>query len=572
MQKTSHQGQENGRLRIVGVFFIAIGVIFSLRLFYLQIVKGAEYRREADQIQTQSLEIEPKRGLIYAWNGEQKVPLVLNERRWLVFADSVYVDDVDEFIRTIAPLGVNVTPDQAARLREGSRYVILAKDLSDDQKETVVSASIPGLYFQESSKRAYTEGSLAAQILGFVNADGIGQYGVEERYTDALTGTPGQLKAITDSRGVPLAFEESNIAIEPENGQDITLTIDVGVQKIIERALQNGVQSTSSLGGSVIVLDADTGAVEGIANYPTFNPSEFSAVDDIRDYTNRAISEAIEPGSVTKVLVAATALDSGAVSLDHTYFDPARVVLDGAEVKNAIDYAPQERRLEDILTYSLNTGTIHLLKLMGGGEVNERARTTLHDYYVNSFGLGQRTGIDLNNEAAGRIYGPNEGFGLNIRYGNMTFGQGMSVTPLQIASAYASIINGGKQITPYVIDSIGETKNYPAIKQTQVLKQTTIDSTRELMRRMALANYPDVQIAGYEISGKTGTAQIPDGEGGYIKGRFTATFAGYIKSPNKSLVIFVRLDQPQVQYASLQGSAPIWKEIVKDLVSTGKVN
>ncbi|MCA9348645.1 penicillin-binding protein 2 [Candidatus Saccharibacteria bacterium] len=572
MNSRTQTANANGRLKLFGLFLVVLGAVFVVRLFYLQIIKGSEYRSAADASQVKSLEIPAKRGDIYAYSGSERVPLVLNERRWLVFADSQFIDDINGLVNRLSEYGIDLSDSQKAQLEDGSRYVVLVKDFNDQQKSQLQAAEFTGIYFQERSVRAYAEDSLAAQVLGFVNADGQGQYGIEELLANELTGTPGKLKAITDSRGIPLAFEESNIDIAPVDGQDVTLTIDVGVQKLVEHAVADEVDRTNARGGTGIVMDADTGAILAMSNYPSFSPAAYNQVEDISLFTNNTISSAIEPGSVMKVLVAATVLDKGLVGTEYEYYDPDQVVLDGSVIRNAIDYGAQTRKIEDILISSLNTGSVHLLQVMGGGEVNQQARTTYYDYLVNHFGLSKLTGVELQNEASGQIFGPNEGYGLNIRYGNMTFGQGLTVTPIQLATAYSSIFNGGTRMKPYIVSAIGQTQTTPVVAQSSVLSPSAIEQLRELMRRMGVHKYGDVQYAGLEISGKTGTGQIANPDGGYYDDQYTGTFAGYIKSSDKTYVIVVTIDRPDVRFAGTDAAAPVWKDVVKGMINTGKVD
>lgn len=568
---SSRLPSENNRLRILGIFLVMIALLFSARMFYLQIIKGSEYRAEADVSQTKSLEITAKRGEIYAKNGEQTVPLVLNERRWLLFADSQFVDDISALQTELQQEGIELTDIAKGRIIDGSRYVVVNRDISESQKQQLEQQEIKGVYFQEKQTRTYTEGNLAAQVLGFVNADDKGQYGIEELLGEELRGVNGRLKAVTDSRGVPLAFERTNIDVEPKDGQDVTLTIDVGLQQIVEDALVKNVDATGAQGATGVIMNAETGAILAMANYPTFSPADFNQVDDISLYINNTISSSIEPGSVMKVLVAATALDKGVVGTEYTYFDQDVVTLDGEVVKNAQNYGAQQRKIEDILISSLNTGSIHLLSLLGGGEVNLQARTTLYDYLTGSFGLGSKTGIDLQNEVSGQVFGPAEGFGNNIRYGNMTFGQGLSITPIQLAAAYSAIFNGGDYYQPYVVDSIGGEQVQPELLKSSILRSTTVEQLRELMRRMGERKYGDVQVSGLEISGKTGTGQIANPEGGYFEDDFTGTFAGYIKSQNQTFVAVVTIDRPNVRFAGTDAAAPLWKDVVNGIVNSGKV-
>ena len=572
-RNNSHTSPSLGRLNFMAVTLLLIGVVFLGRLFQLQVINGQQYREQADSGQITSLTIPASRGQVYAQRDGQRVPLVLNAREWLLFSDTAFIESRSQLIDTLEQNNIFITSFQKDQLDTDNRYVVLAQDIQDELKQSIEDSGVKGLYFQPQNTRNYSEGSLAAHVLGFVNNDGSGQYGVEEFFDQELTGTNGQLRAVTDANGVPLAFEQNNILVEPVDGQDVTLTIDVDTQQIVESALRSATDRLSAQGASGVVLDAETGKVLAMANYPTFEPQNFEQVGDVSLFDNPAISDAVEPGSALKTLVAAAALDTGAVDADYSYFDDGSVVLDEATVTNAINYSAQDRSFTDILRLSLNTGSINLLAQLGGGQVNEQARTTLYSYLTEAHGLGQATGIQLPNESSGIISGPNDGFGLNIRYGNITFGQGLTLTPLQLAAAYIPIVNDGLRYKPYIIESVGDSISRPELVtgDTSISPQTSA-SIREVLDDVAQTNYPTVQVDGLEISGKTGTAQIPDGQGGYQADGFTGTFAGYIRSDNTNLVIAVKIDEPQgVRFAGTDAARPLWQDIVSGLLNAGKV-
>ena len=559
-----------GKLRLLGFLLLLIGLVFVGRLFYLQVLKSSHYRQLANSGQVKSLQIEAKRGQIYGYSGDQTVPLVLNERRWLIFSDTQFVDNPDLIVSTLSGYGISLSGSQQQELRGDSRYIVLAKSVSDATKHQIDTHGIRGVYFREQFVRSYPEGALAAHVLGFINADSHGQYGVEQLFNQELTGIPGQLRAVTDTQGVPLVFEESNIALAPQPGQDVILTLDVPLQQATATILRNIMEETEALSGSVVILDAKTGAVKTLTNYPTFEPEHFNTVTDHRLFRNSAISDTFEPGSVIKTLIMAAALDSKVVGTNSVYDDPVLQVVDGEIVKNAINYGAQRRTMSDILVRSLNTGAIYLLKQLGSGEINQVARQTYYDYLTKSFRLGQPTGIDLPSEEHGLVVPPNQGDGLNIRYANMTFGQGLTVTLVQLAAVYSALFNGGVYYQPYVVHQLGDTTTQPDVLEEQILSADTLLSLQLLMQQMGTELYSYIHYDGLEISGKTGTAEIA-GPNGYIQDEFTGVFTGYVKSREDTFVIAVRVDRPQVRFAGTYAAVPIYKQIVAEIVKLGKV-
>lgn len=559
------------RLKTIALLLIFIGIGVVAKSFHTQIVRGSYYTERATLSQTQSLEVSPKRGVIYAVDGEETVPLVLNERRWLVFSDPYYIEDIAQVVDALDQSGIGVSDVNVARLESDTRYVKLASSVQDKTKLAIESLGVKGLYFQEQSVRSYPEGDLASHVLGFINTDLSGQYGVEQQYQKELSGVPGRVEAITDAAGIPLAFEQQKVEIQPVDGKDIKLTIDVPLQRAAQDVLRRGVESTSALSGSIIIMDAETGAIQSMANYPDFSPASYSSVADPSDYTNSSITGSIEPGSIVKTLVATAALDEGVITPESTYFDQGSYTLDGATISNALEYGIGTKTVTEILSRSLNTGSTYLLSQLGSGSFNQEGRTKLYDYYTGAFGLGGRTGIDLPNEAAGIVASPDEGFGLNIRYANMTFGQGLTVTPLQMAAAYSAVFNGGSYYQPYVVSKVGDRVTEPVLLRDNIISPEAYNGIREIMKSVGELNYPDLQSPGLEISGKTGTAEIADGQGGYLEDDFTGTFVGYIKSDSRTLVISVRIDRPQVRFAGSQAAAPIWRDMVNESLKLGRV-
>ncbi|MEM6997723.1 MAG: penicillin-binding protein 2 [Patescibacteria group bacterium] len=564
------QSVEEKRVKLFGIFLLVLGVLVIGRSFHLQIVKGGFYQEEALSAQSRLLQINPQRGEIYALNDDDRVPLVLNEQRWEVFSDPKFVESATEIIELLDRTGVPRKDDLKERLTSDTRYVKIAV-IDGDVKDSIEGADVAGLYFKQTPTRVYPEGNLASHVLGFINSDEKGQYGIEQHYAEELSGSPGRLKAITDAEGVPLAFEQRQIEEAPENGQDIVLTIDAPLQRSAQEILDYHANLRSAESASLVILDADTGAVKAMANYPDFEPGNFSATENISDFTNTAVSSTVEPGSVMKTLVLASALSEGVVGPESTYYDPGFYTLNEATIRNAREYGAGTQSMVDIIARSLNTGSSYLLSQLGGG-FNEQSRVLLHKYYTENFGLGVKTGIDLPNESPGQVQSPTDGFGLDIRYANMTFGQGLTVTTIQLAAAYAVLFNDtGNYYQPYVVQQIGDEVASPIVKKEAVFDRQTHTELREVMKQVGDAVYPNIQRAGLEISGKTGTGEIADGFGGYSETDFTGSFVGYVKSDSKTLIVSIRLDKPRISFAGSRAAAFVWRDIVDSAVSLGKV-
>ncbi|HSX27308.1 MAG TPA: penicillin-binding protein 2 [Patescibacteria group bacterium] len=573
-----------------------------MRSFYLEVIKHDYYQKAALSGQLKQYEIPGERGVIEVHSGNGTQPLVLNEKLYTLYADPKFIKDPKNTAVAIAGTVGGKAEDIENKLKTpDTRYVILAKKLTKEQKDKVTNSITDeikqrkkdhstnflwkGIGTQETNYRTYPNGQLAAQLLGFVNDDGEGKYGIEQALDGNLKGTPGKLKAITDANGVPLAANRENIIIEPKAGDKLLLTIDIGMQQQLEDILKSSLDAAHSRSGGAVIMDVNTGAVKAMANYPTYNPADFYNVKDAADFNNSIVSDPLEVGSIMKPLTFAAAMQTGHVSKESTYNDPGGWVIDGITVKNVEgENQPGKRTIYDILQMSLNTGATWLLMQMGGGEINQKARTTWYDYLTNHYQFGKKTGIEQGYEAPGTVPAPDQGFGLNITYANMAFGQGMSTTSLQIAAAYASVLNGGVYYKPRLVDKIisssgRESDQAPVIIKRDVVSPKTSQTVRELMQYVVARNYLLYKVTKprteFMIGGKTGTAQIHqpnDQGGGYYKDKFNGTFVGFVGGDQPQYVIVVRVNEPHVSgYAGAGAAAPFFGKLSNMLINNSYV-
>lgn len=566
------------RIRIWYVFLLVLVAIFVVRLFYLQVIRHDYYSKSALKGQLKEYEIPSKRGIIEAHSGGEIVPIVQNETKFTLYADPKFVNDAAAAATAIqTTIGGNQAEYEEKIKTPDTRYVILAKRLSPEQDKAINKLEIKGIGTREAEYRTYPQGQLAAQLLGFVNDDNEGKYGLEQALNEDLKGTPGLLKAITDAKGVPLASQKDNVLLQPENGDRVVLGIDLGMQQQLEDNLKQGLENAKSKSGSALVLDVRTGAVKAMANYPTYNPSEYAKVEDSSVFTNPSVSSPLEVGSIMKPLTAAAAIDQGVVNRNTSYFDPGYFIVDEAKITNIEEVGgAATKTVQDIIQQSLNTGATWLLMQMGGGQVNEKARNTWHDYMTNHYQFGKLTGIEQGYEAEGSIPDPNEGFGLNIQFANTAFGQGMTATPLQMGAAIASIVNGGTYYKPHLVDKVIANDGTETITQPQVVKSGVISASasQEIQAIMEYA-YSKNYIAygmkpprdGYRIGTKTGTAQVPRPEGGYYDNKFNGTFVAYVGGDEVQYIVVVRVNEPGIAgYAGARAAAPIGGKMVNALI------
>ena len=575
---SQHQPNPLRRVRIWYTFVLCIIAVFAVRLFYLQVIKHNFYQKLALESQLKVYEIPAQRGVIEAHDGNQTLPIVLNEPLYTLFADPKFIKDSrhssEEVQKTI---GGNAS-EYEKKMKADSRYQILAKKLSKEQKQKLNDLKLKGVGTREESYRTYPQGELASQLLGFVDDEGQGKYGVEQALQDNLKGTPGQLKAITDASGVPLAANKDNVVTESQPGKKVVLTIDISLQQQLQDILKAGMDNVKSKSGSALIMDPYTGAVKAMANFPTYNPANFSSVTDQSLFTNAAVSSPLEVGSVMKPFTMAAALNQKVVNMNTTYSDPSRWTIDNHTITNIEeDGGPGTKSIADILQLSLNTGATWLLMQMGGGEVNEKARTNWYDYMYNHYRFGQTTGIEQGYEEKGSVPDPVNGFGLNIQFANTAFGQGMTATPLQMGAALSAIINGGTYYRPRLLDELIDKNGTTEKKSPEVIKNGVVSSEvsgniRSLMQYIVEKNIHPAFRTGYIVGGKTGTAQIANPSGGYYDNKFNGMYIGFVGGDKPQYVIVVRINEPQgVKYAGSGAAQPVFINLVNMLINSSGV-
>lgn len=569
------------RVRFWYAVLILVCGLFLVRLFYLQVIRHDYYQKSAAFSQLKEYEIPASRGVISAKNGDTVVPLVLNETLYTLFVDPKYIKNPSGTADKLAEVvnGDAKAFEEKISKPDSPRYSILQKRLTKQQAEAVDKLELKGVGTREVPYRTYPDGQLAAQILGFVNEDGKGTYGIEQALNDTLSGKPGQLKAITDATGVPLAANKDNELIAPQSGENIVLTIDVGIQQQLEEILKEGLDKAKAKTGSAIIMNANTGEIAAMANYPTYNPAEYYKVKDPEVFNNSAVSSPLEVGSIMKPLTAAAAMNIGVVGPQTGYYDPGFYKIDGATVRNIEeDGGAAQRTTTDVLKYSLNTGATWLLMQMGGGEINQQARTRWYDYMTNHYMLGKPTSIEQGYEAGGIIPHPTDGFGLGITYANSAFGQGMTATPLQMAAAFSALVNGGKYYKPHLVAATLDESGKAVAKEPELVKKDVVkpEVSRDLVSMLETTYKANRAVYGagqirpeYSVGGKTGTAQISKPEGGYYEDDFNGTYAGFIGGDTPEYVIVVRVDKPKIAgYAGSRAAAPIFVKLANMLIDS----
>ncbi|MDB5167493.1 MAG: putative Peptidoglycan glycosyltransferase [Candidatus Saccharibacteria bacterium] len=566
--------QKGSRSRILAGFIFAIVGIFIIRLFYLQIIQHNYYVGLADNEQIKSLTIYAKRGLIYGLEGSTPVPLVLNQTVYTVTADPYTVSDDTKVIDLIEQVaGGNAQPNLSALLgNKESRYAVLAKGLTTVQAQKLKDANFPGIELQQTTQRVYPEGTLAAQALGFVDYDGNGQYGVEGELNSQLAGTNGLLKTVTDVSDVPLTIGDKNINKPAVDGKNVVLSIDRAVQSHVEQALVDGLKRNGGDHASAVVMDPATGKVLAMANVPTFDPANYSKVQDAADFNNPVVSAPYEPGSDMKTLTMAVGIDKGVVTPTTTYSNLGYIDIDGIRVLNGVGLGHLGNiTLQTAMNNSLNSGFITVAEKLGDGtNITLQARDTMYDYFYNKFKLGQVTGIEVSGELPGTIIPPTDPQGNAVRYSNMAFGQGLDVTMIQVASAFSSIVDGGLYHKPTVIaGSMDANGNYipnQTSTPTRSVSQSTADQVREMTHVARDSLFANVDRPGYEVGGKTGTSQTLI-NGNYDNNQTVGTYLGYGGDSSPKYVIMIQVSGKNKTLEGGRDAEPIFADISNWLIN-----
>ncbi len=566
----------SSRSRTIAAIFLVIGALFVFRLFYLQVIKHEEYVALARQAQEGKLTLPATRGTILARDGQQIVPLVLNEPVYTVFADPHELKDKQKIIDTMKRIaGGDLEDGFEKRLdNKQSRYVVMARQVTKKQADLIEKEKLFGVGLTPGQKRVYPEGTLAASVLGFVNGEGKGLYGIEGALNDKLSGVNGMRKSLTDVNGVPLSVHSAeNILQPPKNGQNTVLSIDRNIQAYAEQALQNGLKNAKATKGSVLVMNPANGKVMAMASFPTYDPAKYYDVptDQNGVYQNPIVTDPYEAGSGIKTLTMAAGLNEGAVTPQTTFNNLGYDTIDGIKIKNAL--SNQDLGTTDmtqVLQFSLNSGVMFMLKQLGGGQVNYQARQKLYDYFANHYLLNKPTGIEQTNEVTGSMFSPDDEQGNNVRYATMSFGQGFTVTMLRAATAFSSIINGGTMYKPTLVDGIEDAngtfiESQAVIEKANVVTPETSATIRSMIHdarsRLKYTNPSD--RPGYYIGGKSGTSQTIDpATGKYREDNTIATYTGFGGNETPKYVVMIRIvDSKLPGFGGTVAAQPIFADI-----------
>ena len=546
------------RVRAAALFWgCALVATFLLcRLFGVQVRDGPALAAGAGEEHQSVFDVSGKRGDIVDRFG---VPFATNQPSAAVYAQPAEVADPRAEAAALAPVLGARASDVEKALSAKSSFVYLAREVPKAAADRVTRLNLRGVATNEEplGLRVDPQGRIGSTLIGFTGIDNQGLAGVEYAFNDALRGRPGTVVEDTDNDGRPIPF--GGRVVKPALvGDTVVLTIDRMLEFEAEDVLKRTVDRYHAQGGAAIVMRAQTGEILALANDPNFDPNDYAASAQ-SSWRDRAITDPYEPGSTFKLITAAAALDSGKVSLDDTF--PA---VDAIEVGNRVIHNADDglmasghsrETVDDIVTYSHNVGAAEIALRIG--------EKTMYDY-IQRFGFDQTTGVDLPGESAGLVGTPDTWYG--SRLATIGFGQGISVTALQLARAYAAIANGGALMKPLIVRSVvapsGETaKRFEPQMQGRVMKPQTAAALLEMLRDVfARGTASAIKLPGYALAGKTGTAQMVV-DGSYVPGAYTASFVGIVPADRPQYVILIKIDRPQGEYYGSIVAAPAFCDL-----------
>jgi len=557
---------KNWRINLILFIILLFGATIIGRLIFIQIINQEYWQALARGQQKFFTALSPDRGEVFLKDKDNNLYSLAINREW----DFVYAapneiekkEEVAEILGQILNLD-DIKPESVAakdfildKIKEESFYEIIKDKLADHEIDEIRRINLPGVYLAKSTGRFYPQGKLASQVIGFLGGDGKGQYGIEEYYNEILAGKEGFQEGERSPKGFFLPFSES---FSPaQKGENIILTIDYNIQFFAEKLLEKAKKDLEIEEGQIIVMDPNSGKILALANFPNFDPNKYSEIKDMEVFQNGAIQKFFEPGSVFKPITMAAALENGKITPDTTYVDEGFVKVGGSTIYNYNGGKWGQKTMTEVLEKSINTGAVFAERQLG----NE-----LFLEYIQKFGFFEPTKIDLN----GEVFSENKEFkkGYEINFVTASFGQGIEITPMQLARGISVIANGGKLVQPYIVENSPLHSESPQ-EQRQVISSKTASELTSMLVSVVENGFANRgKIPGYFIAGKTGTAQVPWAALGIEKSGYSdktiQTFAGFGPVSNPKFLIVVKLNNPRASTAEYSAT-PMFRELAKYII------
>ncbi len=549
------------RIKITFLVMLILFIFIILRVFYIQVFDYKKLNEYASDLWSRDLPIEANRGLILDRNGVVLADNLTTTSLVLIPNQIKEKEKATEELAKILNVSYDEMQKHVYKKTSIERVHPEGRRLSYDIAEKISNLKLDGVYLVKEAKRYYPYGNLLSHSLGYVGIDNQGLSGLELEYDEYLTGKSGAIKYFSDAKGNKLNV--SDVYVEPQDGMNLYLTIDINIQKSIERELDNIVDMFSPDMALAIVMNPKTGEILGIGSRPDYNPNTYQKYSQDVLSRNLPVWSSYEPGSTFKIITMATSVEEKIIDIENDHFyDSGSVNVDGSVLKCWKAGGHGDQTFLQVLQNSCNPGFVKLGQMLG----KERLFS-----YIKKFGFGEKTGVDLNGEGQGILF-PLEKVG-NVELSTTAFGQGVSVTPIQQVTAVSAVVNGGYLYKPYIVKSIAEKETNSIIQETsKTLVRKVISSETSAIMRHALESVvakgggKAAYIEGYRIGGKTGTAQkVKDGR--YMVGNYIMSFMSIVPSNDPEAVFYLAIDNPKnTALLSSYTTTPVARRILLDII------
>lgn len=530
------------------------------RIGHIQLIEHADFAMQADDNHWGKQTLLAQRGAVRDRNGN---PLAMSVNRWEISINPNQLDKpgAREVALNVVAKATGLKPEDVDRKLQGANGPVVISDQVDYAAgKPIAEHGLRGVQVRELVTRTYPEGSMAASLVGFIGKDHAGLTGVESDYDRDLAGVPGQSIFERDSIGNPIPLGYNNTT-QPKPGADIYLTVDRYIQRVVERLLDENINKQKADGGTIIVMEPDTGAILAMASRPTFDLRKPDLSDNKAQelFRNRAITDLYEPGSTFKSVTMAAALNEGLVTPETTHVDSGPVVKYGMAIENWNFMHVGKETMTELLIHSNNVGAVWVAEKLGAANLYN---------YIEKFGFGKPTHIGLSGEADGFFRTPKDPAWTPIDLATASYGQSVTVTPLQLIAAYGAIANGGTLMRPYIVDRIESSDGVRVTQPTQVrtvITPQTARTLRGMLKQVAEQGTSGLGVVpGFAVAGKTGTASIPS-EKGYDD-KTIASMVGMVPYDQPRAVILVKIDNPKNSPWGSQVAAPVFSAVAKELL------
>ena len=556
--------QNNIHIRIRYIFLITLilFVFIIARVFYIQVFKYNKLNNLAESLWSRNLPITADRGVITDRNGKELATNITTTSLVLIPNQIKNKDEVSKKLADILGVSKEDMDKHVNKKKSMERVHPEGRQLNYETAEKIRDLNYDGVYLVKESKRYYPYGSLLSHVLGYVGIDNQGLSGIELEYDKYLTGSDGAIKYFSDGKGNRLKLNE--VYEKPQAGVNIELTIDLDIQQSIERELDNVIAKYNPEHALIVAMNPKTGEILGMSSRPNFDPNNYKQYDSETINRNLPIWMTYEPGSTFKIITLTASIEEQTVNLfEDQYTDTGGITVEGSRIKCWKSGGHGTQTFLQVVENSCNPGFV----VMG-----QRLGTSTLFNYIHKFGFGKKTGIDLNGESSGILFkeqnvGP-------VELATTSFGQGISVTPIQQVKAVSAAINGGSLYTPYIVGALKEPETNSVIKAVTANKEAQVisEDTSALVRHalesvVANGSGRNAYIENYRVGGKTGTAQkVQDGR--YMSGNYILSFMGFMPANDPEIVVYVAVDHPQgiTQYGGTV-SAPIAKNVLLDAIN-----